>query len=63
MSNGFRQGSFEIQKRIKHAILFILKCKEKGIGIEEVLDLLGVRILVEKVSDCVFSFGNFTYTF
>lgn len=44
LSNGFRQGSFEIQKRIKHSYSIYLKMQRKGIGIEEVLDLLGVRI-------------------
>lgn len=57
LSNGFRQGSFEIQKRIKHSYSIYLKMQRKGIGIEEVLDLLGVRILVEKVSDCYLALG------
>ncbi|MDN2897761.1 bifunctional (p)ppGpp synthase/hydrolase, partial [Campylobacter jejuni] len=34
-----------------------LKMQRKGIGIEEVLDLLGLRILVEKVSDCYLALG------
>lgn len=57
LSNGFRQGTFKIQKRIKHSYSIYLKMQRKGVGIEEVLDLLGVRILVEKVSDCYLVLG------
>lgn len=57
LNNGFRQGSFEIQKRIKHSYSIYLKMQRKGIGIEEILDLLGVRILVEKVSNCYLALG------
>ncbi|MDL0109314.1 bifunctional (p)ppGpp synthetase/guanosine-3',5'-bis(diphosphate) 3'-pyrophosphohydrolase [Campylobacter felis] len=57
LNNGFRQGTFEIQKRIKHSYSIYLKMQRKGVGIEEVLDLLGVRILVEKVSDCYLALG------
>lgn len=57
LNNGFRQGTFEIQKRIKHSYSIYLKMQRKGVGIEEVLDLLGVRILVEKVSDCYLVLG------
>ncbi|WP_276882282.1 RelA/SpoT family protein [Campylobacter cuniculorum] len=57
LSNGFRQGTFEIQKRIKHSYSIYLKMQRKGVGIEEVLDLLGVRILVNKISDCYLTLG------
>jgi len=57
LSNGFAQGTFEIQKRIKHSYSIYLKMQRKGVGIEEVLDLLGVRILVEKTSDCYLALG------
>ena len=56
LSNGFRQGSFQIQKRIKHSYSIYLKMQRKGVGIE-VLDLLGVRILGENVSDCYLALG------
>ena len=55
--NGFRQASFEIHKRIKHNYSVYLKMQRKGISIEEVLDLLGVRILVEDVSQCYLALG------
>ncbi|TEY03590.1 bifunctional (p)ppGpp synthetase/guanosine-3',5'-bis(diphosphate) 3'-pyrophosphohydrolase [Campylobacter sp. US33a] len=57
LKNGFRQGSFEIHKRIKHNYSVYLKMQRKGISIEEVLDLLGVRIMVETVSDCYLALG------
>ncbi len=57
LSNGFRQGTFEIQKRIKHSYSIYLKMQRKGVGIEEVLDLLGVRILMDKISDCYLALG------
>lgn len=57
LNNGFRQGAFEIHKRIKHSYSIYLKMQRKGLGIEEVLDLLGVRILVNKISDCYLALG------
>ena len=55
--NGFRSGSFELQKRIKHNYSIYLKMQRKGISIEEVLDLLGVRIIVKEISDCYLALG------
>lgn len=55
--NGFRSGSFEIHKRIKHNYSIYLKMQRKGISIEEVLDLLGVRIIVKQLSDCYLALG------
>lgn len=55
--NGFRSGDYEIQKRIKHNYSIYLKMQRKGISIEEVLDLLGVRILVKEISDCYLALG------
>lgn len=55
--NGFRSGDYEIQKRIKHNYSIYLKMQRKGISIEEVLDLLGVRILVREISDCYLALG------
>ena len=50
--NGFIDGTFRIDKRIKHVYSIFLKKQRKGVSIEEVLDLLGVRITVESVADC-----------
>lgn len=55
--NGFRSGSFEIHKRVKHNYSIYLKMQRKGISIEEVLDLLGVRIIVKEVADCYLALG------
>ena len=55
--NGFRSGDYEIQKRIKHNYSIYLKMQRKGISIEEVLDLLGIRILVREISDCYLALG------
>ncbi|TXE81517.1 bifunctional (p)ppGpp synthetase/guanosine-3',5'-bis(diphosphate) 3'-pyrophosphohydrolase [Campylobacter peloridis] len=57
LENGFRQGSFVIHKRIKHNYSIYLKMQRKGVGLDEVLDLLGVRILVEKIYDCYLALG------
>jgi len=63
--NGFRQkianlmerqgmptGSFEILSRIKHDYSIYLKMQRKGITIDEVLDLLAVRVLVNEPTLC-----------
>ncbi|TQR60332.1 RelA/SpoT family protein [Campylobacter troglodytis] len=55
--NGFTRTSFEIHKRVKHNYSVYLKMQRKGIGIDEVLDLLGIRILVEDVSRCYMALG------
>ncbi len=50
--NGFSEDDFEILSRIKHKYSIYLKMQRKGIGIDEVLDLLAVRILMKKDLDC-----------
>ncbi len=52
LKNGFSENDFKIDKRIKHAYSVYLKMQRKGVSIEEVLDLLGVRILVPNENDC-----------
>ncbi|MDD3324109.1 MAG: RelA/SpoT family protein [Sulfurospirillaceae bacterium] len=49
---GFQESDFTIQKRIKHYYSIHMKMQRKGISIEEVLDLLAIRILVKKPIDC-----------
>lgn len=63
LTNGFPDGTFEIQKRIKHHYSIFLKMQRKGISIEEVLDLLAVRILVDKPIDCYRVLGNLHMNF
>jgi len=52
IQNGFCQEDFEIISRIKHRYSVYLKMQRKGISIDEVLDLLAVRILVKNEIDC-----------
>ncbi len=52
LKNGFMQGSFKIEKRIKHYYSIYMKMHRKGIGLDEVLDLMAVRILVNDPNDC-----------
>lgn len=57
LANGFSEDSFEIQKRIKHYYSIYLKMQRKGISLEEILDLLAVRILVSNELDCYHVLG------
>ncbi len=52
VQNGLRADEFEILGRIKHYYSIYLKMQRKGISIEEVLDLLAIRILVRHKLDC-----------
>ena len=52
LSNGFLKDEFEIKSRIKHYYSTYLKMQRKGISIEEVLDLLAIRIIVQKPINC-----------
>ncbi len=55
--NGFKADSFEVFGRVKHYYSIYLKMQRKGISIDEILDLLAIRILVEKPIDCYRSLG------
>lgn len=57
LTNGFSEDSFEIQKRVKHYYSTYLKMQRKGISIQEVLDLLAVRVIVKDVKDCYLALG------
>lgn len=52
LENGFCQEDFEILSRVKHHYSIYLKMQRKGISIDEILDLLAVRIIVKKPLDC-----------
>ena len=52
LSEGLCSDDFEILSRVKHDYSIYLKMQRKGIGIDEILDLLAVRILVKKPIDC-----------
>lgn len=48
----FCSDDFEIFGRVKHYYSIYLKMQRKGVSIEEVLDLLAIRILVKDPIDC-----------
>ncbi|MEA3456746.1 MAG: RelA/SpoT family protein [Campylobacterota bacterium] len=50
--DGFHRDSFEIFGRVKHYYSIYLKMHRKGISIEEVLDLLAIRIIVNEPIQC-----------
>ncbi|MDD5156616.1 RelA/SpoT family protein [Sulfurimonas sp.] len=52
IQNGFCEEDFEILSRVKHKYSIYLKMQRKGVGIEEVLDLLAVRILTTDAVKC-----------
>ncbi|MFA7069909.1 MAG: RelA/SpoT family protein [Sulfurimonas sp.] len=52
VQNGFCEDDFEIISRVKHKYSIYLKMQRKGVGIDEVLDLLAIRIIVKNSIDC-----------
>jgi len=50
--DGFHRDSFEIFGRVKHYYSIYLKMHRKGVSIEEVLDLLAIRIIVKEPIQC-----------
>lgn len=48
----------EIKWRIKHPYSIYKKLKRQGIGVEEVYDYMGFRIIVESVKDCYAVLGG-----
>ncbi|MSN96489.1 bifunctional (p)ppGpp synthetase/guanosine-3',5'-bis(diphosphate) 3'-pyrophosphohydrolase [Campylobacter sp. FMV-PI01] len=57
LTSGFDEDSFDIQKRVKHYYSIYMKMQRKGISIQEVLDLLAVRVIVKNVKDCYLALG------
>ena len=51
-SDGFHRDNFEVVGRIKHYYSIYLKMHRKGISIEEVLDLVAIRIIVDEPIQC-----------
>ncbi len=52
LKNGFDESCFKIESRIKRSYSIYLKMQRKGIGIDEILDLLAIRILVNTPLEC-----------
>ncbi|RRS31933.1 MAG: potassium ABC transporter ATPase [Epsilonproteobacteria bacterium (ex Lamellibrachia satsuma)] len=61
---GFDPKQYEIIGRVKHYYSIYLKMHRKGVSIEEVLDLLAIRIIVQEPIECYKVLGlmhlNFT---
>ena len=57
LSHGFLKDEFKIKSRIKHYYSIYLKMQRKGISIEEVLDLLAIRIIVNEPLQCYETLG------
>ena len=62
--DGFSDKDFEIIGRVKHYYSIYLKMHRKGVSIDEVLDLLAIRIIVQEPIECYRVLGlmhlNFT---
>ena len=52
LNHGFLKSEIEILSRVKHLYSTYLKMQRKGVSMEEVLDLLAIRILVKEPLDC-----------
>jgi GTP pyrophosphokinase/guanosine-3',5'-bis(diphosphate) 3'-pyrophosphohydrolase len=52
LSNGFKEEKFSISSRVKRPYSIYLKMQRKGVSIEEILDLLALRIIVEDPLEC-----------
>ena len=50
--HGFAEGDVEVFGRVKHYYSMYQKMQRKGIGIDEILDLIAIRILVKNDIDC-----------
>lgn len=50
--DGFNKDEYEIIGRVKHYYSIYLKMHRKGVSIEEVLDLLAIRIIVKEPIEC-----------
>lgn len=52
LRSGFDEDEFQIFGRVKHYYSIYMKMQRKGVSIEEVLDLLAVRIIVQEPLEC-----------
>ena len=52
VQNGFCEDDFEVISRVKHRYSIYLKMQRKGVSIDEVLDLLAIRILTTDSVRC-----------
>ncbi|WP_334082545.1 RelA/SpoT family protein [Helicobacter typhlonius] len=52
LQNGFTQKDFVVESRVKRFYSIYLKMQRKGVSIDEILDLLAVRIIVPTSLEC-----------
>lgn len=52
LENGFQSEDFRIESRVKRYYSIYLKMQRKGVSIDEILDLLAVRVIVPTSLDC-----------
>ncbi len=52
IQNGFCEDDFEVLSRVKHRYSIYLKMQRKGVSIDEVLDLLALRVLTKDPVKC-----------
>ena len=57
MQGGFLESNFRIESRIKRPYSIFLKMQKKGVSIDEILDLLAIRIIVQDDLDCYKALG------
>lgn len=57
MQGGMPDSTFRIESRIKRPYSIYLKMQKKGISIDEILDLLAIRIIVQSDLDCYKALG------
>lgn len=50
--NGYEAEDYFIQSRVKHHYSIYSKIQKKGVSIDEILDLLAVRVVVNTALDC-----------
>jgi len=54
---GYHWEDFEVIGRVKHYYSIYLKMQRKGVGIDEVLDLLAIRVIVKEPLECYEALG------
>ncbi|MGB5919775.1 RelA/SpoT family protein [Arcobacter sp.] len=56
--NGYDESKVKIFSRVKHHYSIYMKIQRKGVTIDEILDLMAIRILVNKEIDCYKVLGH-----
>lgn len=63
LKNGFLENDFKIESRVKRPYSIYLKMQRKGVSIDEVLDLLAIRVIVKDDLSCYRVLGLMHRTF